>query len=453
MPSLLVAGLPTGVELVDDQGKVVESGQFDSVDAPGRVAPSVIGFAFNQRLLWDGSAGEPNANDYPAQEDLVLKASMAHRMANPDNSHLHGNAVYRALFAEAFPDENAAYLDSGDLYELINLDTQVRAIASFLRTVITRDTAWDRFVAGDDDALTSRQTRGAWLFAAPAQSGGANCIACHSGPALNKVLGDEDGILVEENFHNLGVMEHPLQELARSTLGDPSYHDVGRGGIVPTDLYKFKTPTLRQLRDAAPFFHGGHAATLRESVEYHLDGIPANPLAAASGTLAPLFSDPHGDGSGGIVLSEQDFVALMDFLENGLYDRSLVRYRPGGSQRTFELNVEDLTYSEGLKKLGAVDGWLPSLLPNGFADAVSREQLVFVRGNANGDSKNDHGDVVYLLDYLFRGMPPPQPMVSGDANDDRRVDVADPIYLILYLFRGGAMPPYPYPDPGQDLTL
>ena len=85
-------------------GEVITSGRFDAIDAPGRVSPSVIGFAFNQRLLWGGEAGEPNPEGYPAQEDIVRKASGGHRMANPDTSHLQAIPVYVELFANAFPE-------------------------------------------------------------------------------------------------------------------------------------------------------------------------------------------------------------------------------------------------------------------------------------------------------------------------------------------------------------
>jgi hypothetical protein len=56
----------------------------------------------------------------------------------------------------------------------------------------------------------------------------ARPIACHSGPNLNKQLGDEEGDLVEENFVNVGIAEHPLQDLARSALGDSGHTDRGR---------------------------------------------------------------------------------------------------------------------------------------------------------------------------------------------------------------------------------
>src|SRR5258708_12018770 len=64
----------------------------------------------------------------------------------------------------------------------------LRATATFLRTTVTRNTPFDRFLAGDDRALTEPQLRGARLFFTPATGGGrgAGCFSCHSGPMLNK---------------------------------------------------------------------------------------------------------------------------------------------------------------------------------------------------------------------------------------------------------------------------
>jgi len=64
-------------------------------------------------------------------------------------------------------------------------------------------------------------------------------------------------------------------------------------------------------------------------------------------------------------------------------------------------------------------------------------------GDANGDNKISVGDVVYLINYLFKGGPPPNPWIKGDANGDGKVTVADVVYLINYLFKGGP-PPHCY---------
>jgi hypothetical protein len=64
----------------------------------------------------------------------------------------------------------------------------------------------------------------------------------------------------------------------------------------------------------------------------------------------------------------------------------------------------------------------------------------FVRGDINGDAVINVGDMVYLLNYLYRNSLPPYPLAGGDVNCDGTVDVGDVIYLINYLFRGGSLP-------------
>lgn len=136
-------------------------------------------------------------------------------------------------------------------------------------------------------------------------------------------------------------------------------------------------------------------------------------------------------------------------VDSGRLVPAVVGYRV---TKVFELTMGDLTWPDDLKALGAVDGWLPSGLPNGFNDPVSREQIVFVRGRANPDTLVDLSDAIFVLQFLFRDGPAPRPMVAADINDDNRVDLADPIYLLDYIFRGRQIVPYPYPEPGQDLT-
>src|SRR5919204_5808414 len=86
-----------------------------------------------------------------------------------------------------------------------------------MRTTVTRDTPWDRFLAGDNGALTPAQRQGAKLFFTSAKAGGAGCYTCHSGPMLNKQVNDPDvagvGQFVEENFYNVGLGDHPVQAL------------------------------------------------------------------------------------------------------------------------------------------------------------------------------------------------------------------------------------------------
>jgi cytochrome c peroxidase len=368
---------------------LIATGRLDQLDSVGRQSPSMVGFAFNNRLLFGGFAGESNSlpgglnplND-PAQENLTLLLLDAHRMLDFEAAALQQIPAFVELFRQAFPEEAQHYADckqqdpnaacQAELDMLVNDDSVLRATATFLRTAVTRNTPFDRFLAGDD-ALPERQLEGARLFFTKAKDGGAGCFSCHSGPMLNKQPDDPDvaglGKLVEENFFNIGIGDHPVQALnamRRGRLqldgdGKPLAHgeDTGREEIThnPEHLYKFRSMTLRQLKDARTFFHNGSFTKLRDVVGYFNDGVPQDSsFAGQAKTLEPRFTHPRGEDAGrGLGLSDEQMDALAAFLEDGLYD-------PGFAD-SFRANDADLHYSKHhpeLSALGAKDGELLS---------------------------------------------------------------------------------------------
>lgn len=416
----LVDALPTLTDIYDVQGQrtvstpalayhlpvpnaLKQTGRLDALDSVGRQSPSVIGFAFNNRLLLGGFGGEPqeapgsiNPFQDPAGENMTLLLLDAHRMLNFQSAELLKVPAFVKLFRDAFPEEAAQADAQKDMTVLVNDQTEFRAQATFLRTVVTRNTPFDRFLAGDNGALTPAQRRGAMLFFTPAANGagGAGCFVCHSGPMLNKQFNDPDvagvGRFVEENFINVGIGDHPVQALnalARGRLdvnklgadGFP-YHaeDTGRAEITlnPADMFKFRVVTLRQLRDANTFFHNAVFSTVREVVEYFNAGIPQDPTAGAAPTLDIRFTNPRGPGfARGLGLTRRQVSDLTAFLEDGLYDPAFLKFDPSSTTDTFQPNEVDLTYSRyrpDLAALGAKDGLMPSGLPVDNADPLTR---------------------------------------------------------------------------------
>ncbi|MDD4052298.1 MAG: immune inhibitor A, partial [candidate division Zixibacteria bacterium] len=78
----------------------------------------------------------------------------------------------------------------------------------------------------------------------------------------------------------------------------------------------------------------------------------------------------------------------------------------------------------------------------------SNREMTFVKtayicGNANGDESVNIADAVYIISYVFRGGPAPDPLAAGDANGNGTVNVADAVYLVNYIFRGGPAPVCP----------
>ncbi|MEJ1962758.1 MAG: cytochrome c peroxidase [Gammaproteobacteria bacterium] len=382
---------------------LLATGRLDELDSVGRESPAMIGFAFNNRLLFGGFAGEPqstpgslNPFSDPAQENLTLLLLDAHRMLNFQSAELLKIPAFVRLFRQAFPDEAAQAAAKGDMTLLINDQTEFRAQATFLRTVVTRNTPFDSFLSGEDRALTPAQRRGARLFFTPAEggAGGAGCFRCHSGPMLNKQHNDPDvagvGKFVDENFFNIGIGDHPVQALnalARGRL-DPTrlgtdgfpYHaeDLGRQEIThdASDAFKFRTLTLRQLKDGRTFFHNGSLTSIRDVVEYFNAGVPQDRTAGAAATLSARFTRPRGPGyPRGLGLSRRQVDDLTDFLTNALYDPAFVKYDPDSSTDTLQPNERDLTYSKyrpDLAALGAKDGLMLSGMAIDDNDALAR---------------------------------------------------------------------------------
>jgi hypothetical protein len=350
---------------------------------------NIIGFAFNNRLLFGGFGGEPPAtigslnpfND-PAGEDITLELQDAHRMLNFQAATLLQIPAFVKLFRDAYPVEAAQADAQNDRTLLVNDQTVFRALATFMRTIVTRNTPYDKFLAGDDRALTPQQLRGAKLFFTPATAGGAGCFTCHSGPMLNKQYNDPDvagiGTFIDENFINVGIGDHPIRAEQALALGvlDTSklgadgfpYHavDTGREEVThdPNDAFKFRVLTLRQAKDAHNFFHNGALTSVRDAVEYFNAGVPQDPTAGAAATLSPRFTNPRGAGSpNGLGLTKGQVDDLTDFIENGLYDPAHVHFDPNSTTPSFALNERDLTYSKfrpDLAALGARDGFVIS---------------------------------------------------------------------------------------------
>jgi cytochrome c peroxidase len=118
------------------------------------------------------------------------------------------------------------------------------ALATFERTITARNSPFDRWIAGDNNAIGLAAKRGFQVF-----TGKGHCSACHSGPSLT------DG-----SFHDIGTAKND---------------DIGRGRLFLTSVklqYAFKTPTLRDVARRAPYMHDGSIATLEEVITLYDQG-------------------------------------------------------------------------------------------------------------------------------------------------------------------------------------
>ena len=127
-----------------------------------------------------------------------------------------------------------------------------RALASYVRTIRSGDSPFDRYVAGDRGALTAEEFAGLKVF-----RGRGGCVVCHVGPNLS-----------DEGFHNTGVAwdGHVFRDEGRYTVT----REPGRRGA-------FRTPTLREIAATAPYMHDGSLATLEDVIDYYDRGGRPNP--------------------------------------------------------------------------------------------------------------------------------------------------------------------------------
>jgi cytochrome c peroxidase len=192
-----------------------------------RNTQSLLNVGLYAVYFWDGRAGS-------LEDQVLTPISSADEMSQDVDELVHElGAVpgYVKQFQSAF--------GTG-----ITKEGVAQALAAFERTLITRNSPFDRFLAGDKSALSEEAREGWRLFRE------AGCIRCHNGPALS-----------DNKFYRLGV----------------DYRDPGRGAITgdKQHLYAFRTPGLRDVARTAPYMHDGSFETLEQVVQFYYRSTPA----------------------------------------------------------------------------------------------------------------------------------------------------------------------------------
>ena len=230
---------------------------------PGnRNSPTVLNRLFSADQFWDGRAADLEAQ---AQGPLTNPVEMA--MGSSDDVVKRVQAIhgYAPLFKKAFGEDK------------IDMKRIAQAIAAYERTVVTGDSAYDRYQAGDKDALSASAVRGMQIF-----NGKANCKACHA--SFN---------FTDENYRNIGVgMNKPTPDLGRYEITKK-----------PQDRGAFKTPTLRNIVQTAPYMHDGSEQTLEQVIDFYDRGGIGNP------NLAPEIKPLHLTAE-----EKRDLVAFLESL-------------------------------------------------------------------------------------------------------------------------------------------
>ena len=184
--------------------------------APDRNTPTIRNVAFQTHLFWDGRA---NSLERQVEDALTNPAEMAADRAAVVRL-LARSPGYRRRFAEAFAERPLEFA------------SVVEAVACFERTIVSGRSRFDRFMRGDDGALSDEELLGLDLFRRDAR-----CMNCHHGPAFS------DG-----RFHDLGL-----------SFYGRSNEDLGRHAVTGAagDRGRFRTPTLRDVTHTTPLMHTG----------------------------------------------------------------------------------------------------------------------------------------------------------------------------------------------------
>lgn len=193
----------------------------------GRRTPTILDLAWGGAMFWDGRADGLEAQALGP----IASAGEMNLPIEELEQKIRAIPGYSALFAAAYPGEPICGA------------TIAKAIATFERTVVSGEAPFDRWVAGDERAISAEAKRGFALF-----TGKAGCDTCHSGWRFT-----------DDGFYDLGLADA----------------DVGRGALLPGIVeieHAFKTPTLREVDRRAPYMHDGSLATLADVVAFYNRG-------------------------------------------------------------------------------------------------------------------------------------------------------------------------------------
>ncbi|HEY8122062.1 MAG TPA: MbnH family di-heme enzyme [Myxococcota bacterium] len=273
------------------QARAFTDGRARALGATGELHPrsamSLANVAYNQRFGWED----------PETSSLEQQAAIPMLNVAPIELGVRGNEarILEALRRDRFyaREMPRVFADAARGFELAHVR---KAIAAFERTLISGGSAYDRAVYGDEpSALSPRARRGLRLFTSTELA----CSECHGGPSVG---GSDDA------FHNTGLF---------NLDGAGAYPRDGQGLFArthaPSDMGRFRAPSLRNVALTAPYMHDGSVASLRDVLAHYARG--GRNLGAAP-HAEPGARNPYQSARlRGFALSEEDAGALIAFLE------------------------------------------------------------------------------------------------------------------------------------------
>lgn len=275
----------------------------------GRLSPSMINAAYVPDLFWDGRATTAFRDPVSGEELISWGGALESQAVGPPLSTVEmnhhqmnwgfitaklGHLNPLDLATNLPPDVAAALADRPTYAELfqrafgspeVTASRIAFAIATYERTLISDQTPFDAWLAGDNSAMTPNQVAGFNAFMAPSSA----CIACHF--TINQLFTDHE-------YHNLGVR--------------PSIEDIGREAVTqePSDRGRFRTPGLRNIGLRTRFMHDGSHSSLLQVVRFY----------GRTADAPPQFADNLDPFMVGISISGPDQLAMVDFMQHALTD-------------------------------------------------------------------------------------------------------------------------------------
>jgi cytochrome c peroxidase len=278
-----------------------------SIGATGVTHPrgsmTLVNTAYASRLTWanplldrlEDQALTPLFGDSPIEMGMSGREDAIVALLRSDER-------YSAMTPEAFPDDENAY-------SVLNA---IRSIAAFVRTIISHDSPYDRYLDGDEKAMSDDEKRGMELFF----SERLECFHCHGGFNFTDSTTHADSRVDSVGYHNTGLY---------NTDGNGTYPADNTGLYDMTgqrrDMGRFKAPTLRNIAVTAPYMHDGSVATLDEVIANYARGgrLIAEGPDAGDGRLSPFKSEFVR----GFELSDDERTDLIAFLHS-LTDKSVL---------------------------------------------------------------------------------------------------------------------------------
>jgi cytochrome c peroxidase len=284
-------------------GENIEHSVGSTGQAHRRNAPALVNIAYNKTLTWahDGLTSLERQILLPMFSETPVELGITGH--EEEVLSRFKTEEYLTLFKQAFPDE---FSQQGVSYDLI-----VKALASFVRSLISLKSSFDKYAyANDDNAISTSALRGMELFF----SERLECHHCHGGFNFTQSTSHEKQLIDRRPFHNTGLYninaEYPELDIGLAEIS-----------LQTEDNGRFRAPTLRNISVSAPYMHDGSIATLPEVLDFY----------AAGGRN--IYSGKHkGDGRlnpfksafiKGFEMSAQDKLDLLSFLAS-LTDESFL---------------------------------------------------------------------------------------------------------------------------------